>query len=625
MTTNNNEGPQKPGNRERKKAAPSVPTANRPTRTPGTVAKPDPTVRPKPGTGAIPPAATPPGGTRPAAPGNRPQTTMSARALTRYEKDLRRQRILTWATVGVIAFVLIVLAIGIWQTTLAPNFETLAEVNGTSISRSDYNKFRKNELFKQSGRIQQALQFSQGDQQQQYQSQLSLIQDEVLNIQSRSVNQASLESFVSQIVLEKAAKDKFGITVSDDEVNKTLEDDFRGVVYTPTANASQGVQTATAGVVATAAANFNTATAGAITPLPTPTPSVSVTATTTVSGTTSAAALTPGPTPASPLTPGPASAGTPGASSTISATTNVSATVAPTVTPQPTQTSTPIAADKVQQTASASQSSFLQSYRKFTSLSDDDYKKFESRPNLLKKKVVEKLQTTQPKVGDPYPAWQVSHILVKEEADARQIYDQLKATAPDKLQSTFVQLARDKSTDTTASSHNGDLGWITDKTSFDKDFLAAALKLDKGQLSPPTKTQFGWHIIYCTDKDPNRPLDALTIQGFTQGDDTTGEPKFYTDWLKARVDESKPKYNTPPTPTPVPTVVPAPAFTPVIPPTNTPLPTTAPAPVAATTAAGTPGAGSPAAATTAAATTAASTTAAATTVAATTVAPSPTK
>lgn len=613
MTNNTNQGNNKPDqtpDRDKRRAAPSVPAASRSQKS-GTPAKPA-AAGVKPASSA--PATPPAGKIRPAQAstgGNRPHTQMSARALSRYEKDLKRQRQLVWATIGVIALVLVVLAFGIWQTTLAPNFEVLATVNGQNISRSDYNKFRKIDLFKQSGSLQQQLNYASGDQQTQLQSQLSLLQDEVSNISSRPVNQDALERFVGNIVMEKAAKDQFNISVSDDEVNKYLGDEFQGIIYTPTPDATQAIQTATAGPVATQAAQYSTATAAAVTPLPTATPSVSPspTATTTVSSTTT----TPGLTPEATTTPG--TPGTPGPTTTVSGTVTVSATA--TITPTATATSTPMAANAVQATAGAYQSDYLKSFRQYTGLSDDDYKKLEARPALIKKKVIEKLAASQPKIGDPYPSFKLSHILVADEATAQDIYNQLKATPPDQLNAKFVELARTKSTDTGSAQNNGDLGWSTDKTAYDKDFLAAALKLDKGQFSEPVKTQFGYHIIWCTDKDPNRPLDATTIQGFQQTD-ANGDPQYFADWLKSKVDAAKPTYNTPATPAPTATVIPVPAFTPVIPPTNTPVPPT-PAPTTVDTSA-TPGTGTPGAATTAASPTTGGSTP---TVGATTAAPTP--
>ncbi len=621
MTNNTNQGNNKPGqtpDRDKRRAAPGVPAANRPQRAANSPTKPvTPGARPVTGS---PDAPSPTGRIRPATPtggGNRPHTQMSARALSRYERDLKRQRQLVWATIGVIALVLIVLAFGIWQTTLAPNFQILATVNGQNISRTDYNKFRKIDLFKQSGSIQQQLNYTSGDQQAQLKSQLSLLQDEVNNITSRPVNQDALERLVGNIVMEKAAKDQFNISVSDDEVNKYLGDQFQGIIYTPTPDATQAIQTATAGPVATQAAQFSTATAAAVTPLPTPTPSVSPTATTTISPT---AATTPGLTPDATTT---ANAGTPGAATTVSGTTTVSATV--TVTPTATATATAMAASAVQATAGAYQSDYLKSFRAYTGLSDDDYKKLEARPTLIKKKVVDKLAETQPKIGQPYPSEKLSHILVADEATAQDIYKQLKATPPDQLEAKFAQLAREKSTDTGSASHNGDLGWSTDKTAYDKDFLAAALKLNKGEFTQPVKTQFGYHIILCTDKDPNRPLDANTIQGFQQAD-ASGDPQFFADWLKDKVKAANPTFNTPPTPAPTATVIPVPAFTPVIPPTNTPAPPPTTVDTSATAGAGTP-AGTTAGATTAGptgASTTAATTAAATTASPTTAGITPT-
>lgn len=646
MTNNSNQGNNKPGqtpDRDKRKAAPGVPaaSANRPQRTGGPgVTKPGAT-GPKAAGGTGTATPPPPNRIRPAQPSggsNRPQTQMSARALSRFEKDLKRQRQLVWAVIAVIAVVLVVLAFGIWQTTLAPNFETLANVGGQGISRSDYNKFRKIDLFKQSGAIQQQLNYSSGDQQTQLQSQLSLLQDEANNIASRPVNQEALERYVGNIVLEKAAKDQYSITVSDDDVNKYLGDEFQGIIYTPTPNATQALQTSTAGPVATQAAQYNTATAAAVTPLPTATPSVSPTATTTISST---ASTTPGLTPAAtgtagastPATTGTVS-GTPGVTAPVSGTVTVSATT--TVTPTATATATAIAANAVQATAGAYQNDYLKSFRAYTGLSDDDYKRLEARPTLIKKKVVEKLAETQPKIGTPYSSEKLSHILVADQTVAQDIYNQLKAVPADQLNDKFVQLAREKSTDTGSASHNGDLGWSTDKTAYDKDFLAAALKLNKGEFSQPVKTQFGYHIIWCTDKDPARPLDATTIQGFQQTD-ASGDPQYYADWLKDKVKAASPTYNTPPTPAPTATVIPVPAFTPVIPPTNTPVPPPTTANTSATAGAGTPagvpagtasgspatspGATTAAGSTTAAGTTGAATTGAATTAAATTAGP----
>jgi peptidyl-prolyl cis-trans isomerase C len=84
------------------------------------------------------------------------------------------------------------------------------------------------------------------------------------------------------------------------------------------------------------------------------------------------------------------------------------------------------------------------------------------------------------------------HILVPTEDEAKTILAQLKGGAD------FATLAKEKSKDPGAA-EGGDLGYFT-KDQMVPEFAEVAFKLDKGQLSDPVKTQFGWHIIKVEDK-----------------------------------------------------------------------------------------------------------------------------
>jgi peptidyl-prolyl cis-trans isomerase C len=84
------------------------------------------------------------------------------------------------------------------------------------------------------------------------------------------------------------------------------------------------------------------------------------------------------------------------------------------------------------------------------------------------------------------------HILVETE-------DQAKAIAADlKKGADFAELAKQKSKDP-AAADGGDLGYFT-KDQMVPEFADAAFKLDKGKVSDPVKTAFGWHIIKVEDK-----------------------------------------------------------------------------------------------------------------------------
>jgi peptidyl-prolyl cis-trans isomerase C len=84
------------------------------------------------------------------------------------------------------------------------------------------------------------------------------------------------------------------------------------------------------------------------------------------------------------------------------------------------------------------------------------------------------------------------HILVSTEEEAKAIEAELKNGAD------FATLAKQKSKDPGAAD-GGDLGYFT-KDQMVPEFSEAAFKLDKGQISDPVHTQFGWHIIKVEDK-----------------------------------------------------------------------------------------------------------------------------
>ncbi len=85
------------------------------------------------------------------------------------------------------------------------------------------------------------------------------------------------------------------------------------------------------------------------------------------------------------------------------------------------------------------------------------------------------------------------HILVKTEDEAKAVLADVKKGAD------FAEIAKAKSTEPGAAQSGGDLGYFT-KEQMVPEFAEAAFKLDKGKVSEPVKTQFGWHIIKVEDK-----------------------------------------------------------------------------------------------------------------------------
>ena len=85
------------------------------------------------------------------------------------------------------------------------------------------------------------------------------------------------------------------------------------------------------------------------------------------------------------------------------------------------------------------------------------------------------------------------HILVPSEDEAKAVLAEVKKGTD------FAELAKQKSKDPGAAAEGGDLGYFG-KEQMVPEFAETAFKLDKGQVSDPVKTQFGWHIIKVEDK-----------------------------------------------------------------------------------------------------------------------------
>jgi len=63
----------------------------------------------------------------------------------------------------------------------------------------------------------------------------------------------------------------------------------------------------------------------------------------------------------------------------------------------------------------------------------------------------------------------------------------------------FEKVAKELTEDPSGRANGGDLGYFT-KEQMVPEFSEVAFKLDKGQISEPVKTQFGWHVIKVEDK-----------------------------------------------------------------------------------------------------------------------------
>ncbi len=90
--------------------------------------------------------------------------------------------------------------------------------------------------------------------------------------------------------------------------------------------------------------------------------------------------------------------------------------------------------------------------------------------------------------------YKARHILVKSEAEAKDIIAKLKTNS-----GQFDKLAKEKSEDAGSRNGGGELGWF-DPHGMVPEFGAAVAKLEKGKFTlEPVKTQYGYHVILLED------------------------------------------------------------------------------------------------------------------------------
>lgn len=95
------------------------------------------------------------------------------------------------------------------------------------------------------------------------------------------------------------------------------------------------------------------------------------------------------------------------------------------------------------------------------------------------------------------------HILVEKEDEAKKVVERLKKGED------FAKLADEVSKD--PGSKGGELGWFT-KEKMVPEFSDAAFKLEKGKVSEPVKSQFGWHVIRLEDRRAKPFPDFDTVK-----------------------------------------------------------------------------------------------------------------
>lgn len=142
---------------------------------------------------------------------------------------------------------------------------------------------------------------------------------------------------------------------------------------------------------------------------------------------------------------------------------------------------------------------------------------------ILKKEYEEKI--SKAKISE----YKARHILLKNEADAKTLIDELDKGAD------FASLAKQKSTGPSGK-QGGDLGWFV-PSAMVAPFSKAILEMKKGSYSKtPVKTKFGYHIIKLEDTRAVKPPKFKEVKQQLRGALQNKLLKEYLDKLHKSAD-----------------------------------------------------------------------------------------
>ncbi|HLO14100.1 MAG TPA: peptidylprolyl isomerase [Anaerolineales bacterium] len=386
------------------------------------------------------------------------QKVISKKHIARLERERRQIALIRVIAIVGILLVVGLLTYGYLKLNVLVLREPVAEVNGVKITTGEWQervKFQRIQLLN----LYNQYSFYQQNFGMDYSQQIQQIS---FTLQSpNTLGQQVLDQMTDEILIRQEAE-KRGITVSPDEVEKKLQENF----------------------------NF----------FPNGTPSPTVTPTEFSFPTLTSQQMT-----LSPLTATPTEAGT--STVTATATLDLSATPAPTSTPAPatptfvpeppTATATPYTLEGFK----TDYNKMLENYKTYKISEKTIRSVYEA--DILRQKLMDQMITDVPRTEEQ--VW-ARHILVETEAEAKTIYNFLQQDNG----ANFAQFAKTSSKDTGSGANGGDLGWFG-KGMMVPEFEAVAFKLKVGEISQPVKSQFGWHIIQVLGHQ-DLPLTDAQIQ-----------------------------------------------------------------------------------------------------------------
>lgn len=362
--------------------------------------------------------------------------------LARQQRERIQNRYILITSIAIIVIVIGLIGYGLIQQYILQPQQPVAKVANNVITTKQFQTYARYERLQYIQQYQQYQQFAQlfGSDQ----SSLSYIQQYLAQIQYQleptNLGQSALDYLIANQIIQQEAG-KRGITVTDAEIDKSLQDYFG---YYP-----DGTPTTQPTTMPVPTSTLNPTQLALVPPTATAVPTATETPTPIVTATQELAS----PTPTGVITP---------------------TTPPPTGTPIP--TATPYTFSAYQQDFT----SYMTDIHSFAGLSESDFRWIFGM-QLLRQKVFDAVTADVSRQQDE--VW-ARHIVVSDQAQSQSIYNRL-ANGGD-----FVTIATEVYSGTT---NTIDLGWFGLGT-LDQNAEKIVFNLQIGQFSDPIQTSNGWEI-----------------------------------------------------------------------------------------------------------------------------------
>lgn len=372
---------------------------------------------------------------------------ISQKHVARSQKEMAQKKKLIIGTIIIAALALSVILYGVLDQVVFLNNKTVTSVNSQKISLNDfkemamYSRYQMKEQYNYNSYIFQVL-GEDPSVAQSFASNMIQIINDLKPENALTFGQQIVDSLVDNAILDQQAEE-MGITVSEDEINKKIEEIFA----------------------------YNVENAPTATPFPTLVPTQPMS-----KEQLALVTATPIPTLEPTLADQPA---TPTAEATLAA--------EPTAVSEPTEIATPLPTPTAYtlEGFKTEYSNYMTTLGEYN-ISEKFFRNL-VRLEILKTKVQAEVTKDITPVQDQ--VW-ARHILVADKTVADVLYQQLTTGEDD-----FAALAAEASIDTGNNTTGGDLGWFPRNTMVQEFETAVFDNLAIGEISEPVETKFGFHII----------------------------------------------------------------------------------------------------------------------------------